>query len=89
VARLYLDDVDTEAWRLLDLDAVYAAAAALHLKLEPRFANVTAHVELPDLDSMPGRWERYLVDQDLTGYDRSRIKDLGLEYLSRAVEVAE
>ena len=90
VARLYLDDVDTEAWRLLDLDAVWdAAAGALHLKLEPRFANVTAHVELPDLDSMPGRWERYLVDQDLVGYDRARIKDLGLEYLSRAVEVAE
>ncbi len=90
VARLYVDQLDTEAWRLLDLDAVWGAgAAALHLKLEPRFADATAHVELPELDSLPGRWERYLADQDLIGYDRSRIKDLGLEYLARAVEVGE
>ncbi|MDQ3569479.1 MAG: metallophosphoesterase [Actinomycetota bacterium] len=90
VARLYVDQLDTEAWRLLDLDAVWdAGAAALHLKLEPRFADATAHVELPELDSLPGRWERYLADQDLIGYDRSRIKDLGHEYLARAVEVGE
>ncbi len=90
VARLYVEALDPEAWRLLDLDAVWdAAAAALHLKLEPRFSDATAHVELPELDSMPARWERYLADQDLTGYDRSRIKELGREYLARAVEVAE
>jgi DNA repair exonuclease SbcCD nuclease subunit len=87
VARLYVDEVDPEAWRLVDLDAVRAAgAAALHLKLEPRFAGAVTYVELPDLDAMPARWDRYLADQDLTGYDRDRIKRMGHEYLARAVE---
>ncbi len=71
VARLYLDGVDPEAYRLLDLEAVReAGAAALHLKLEPTFAGVDMHVELPDLESMGARWHRYLEDQDLTGFDR-------------------
>ena len=87
VARLYVDGVDPEAWRLLDLEAVRSAsAAALLLKLEPTFAGVHANVELPDLDSMPSRWARYLADQDLTGYDRPRLETLGHEYLARAVE---
>ena len=87
VARLYVEGVDPEAWRLVDLDAVRAAgAAALHLKLEPRYADATTFVELPELDAMPARWERYLADQDLTGYRRDTIRGLGQEYLARAVE---
>jgi DNA repair exonuclease SbcCD nuclease subunit len=90
IARLYLDGVDPEAYRLLDIDAVRAAsAAALHFKLEPQFMGVEMKVELPDMESMPARWERYIADQDLTGFDRTRIRDLGKEYLSRAVEVAD
>ena len=90
VARLYLDGVDPEAYRLLDLEAVRAAAsAALHFKIEPSFAGVEMNVEIPDLDSMPARWERYIGEQDLTGFDRDRITRLGKEYLARAVEVAE
>lgn len=90
VARLYIEDVEPEAYRLLDLDAVRAAgAAALHLKLEPRFTDTTVYVDLPDLDTMPARWDRYLEDQDLTGYDRSRIAGLGEEYLANAVEAGE
>jgi hypothetical protein len=87
VARLYVDGVDPEAWRLLDLEAVRALSGnALLLKLEPTFAGVHANAELPDLDSMPARWSKYLENQDLTGYDRPRLEQLGLEYLSRAVE---
>ena len=90
VARLYLDGVDPEAFRMLDGDAVRAAASmALHFKLEPQFAGVEMKVDLPDMDSMPARWERYVADQDLTGFDRDRIRDLGNDYLSRAVEVAD
>ncbi|MGH9183879.1 MAG: metallophosphoesterase family protein [Acidimicrobiales bacterium] len=89
VARLYLDGVDPEAYRLLDLAAVRdAAGAALHLKLEPSFVGVATNVELPDLRSIAARWDRYLADQDLTGFDRERIAELGREYLSRAVEEA-
>ena len=87
VARLYLDGVDPEAYRLLDLDVVReAAGAALHLKIEPAFSGVDVPVDLPDIESMGGRWHRYLDGQDLTGFDRDRIKALGDQYLSRAVE---
>jgi DNA repair exonuclease SbcCD nuclease subunit len=90
VARLYVNDVDPEAYRLLDLDAVRAAAeAALDLKITASFAGATGPSDLaPDLGSMPARWERFVGEQDLTGYDRERIRDLGHEYLVRAVEEA-
>jgi DNA repair protein SbcD/Mre11 len=87
VARLYVDGVDPEAYRLLDLEAVReAGSAALVLKLEPTFLGAHTEVELPDLSSLASRWERYLGGQDLTGYDRARVEHLGREYLARAVE---
>ena len=90
VARLYLEGVDPEAYRLLNVEAVRdAAKAALHFKLEPQFVGIEMKVELPELDSMPARWERYITEQDLTGFDRNRIRDLGREYLARAVEMAD
>jgi DNA repair exonuclease SbcCD nuclease subunit len=89
VARLYLENVDPEAYRLLDLQAVRdTASAALFLKIEPTFTLVDANVELPDLDAMGARWDRYLQDQDLTGFDKPRIRRLGQDYLQRAVEEA-
>jgi DNA repair exonuclease SbcCD nuclease subunit len=90
VARLYLDGVDPEVYRLLDIEAIRAAASqTMHFKLEPSFVGVAGNVELPELDSMPARWDRYIEDQDLTGFDRPRIRDLGRDYLARAVETAE
>ena len=87
VARLFIDGVDPGAYRLLDLEAVReAGAAALHLKVEPSFANVQHMTELPELASMPAQWERYIAEQDLTGFDRARITGLGRDYLARAVE---
>jgi exonuclease SbcD len=89
VARLYLSGVDPEAYKLLDLDVVReAAGAALYLKVEPVFSGVAVPVELPDIESMGGRWHRYLERQDLTGFDRDRVKTLGDHYLARAVEAA-
>lgn len=89
VARLYLNAVDPEAYRLLDGEAIREAAAhVLHFKIEPSFMNVAMPAELPEMDSMPARWDRYLEGQDLTGYDRDRIRSLGHEYLSKAVETA-
>jgi hypothetical protein len=90
VARLYLDGVEPEAYRLLDLDAVRAAAgAALHLKLEPRFVDAAMPVDdLADLASMPTRWDAYVDQQDLAGFDDDQLRRLGHEYLTRAVEEA-
>ena len=92
VARLYLDGVDPEAYRLLDLHAVRdAASAALHLKIEPSFVGVLAQADLPELESMPARWDAYLDSPgtNLTGYDRDRIRTMGHDYLSAAVETAD
>jgi DNA repair exonuclease SbcCD nuclease subunit len=92
VARLFLDGVDPEAYRLLDLQAVRdAAGAALHLKIEPTFVGVLAQADLPELESMPARWDAYLDSPgtDLTGYDRDRIRTLGHDYLASAVEGAD
>ncbi|MBA3303091.1 MAG: DNA repair exonuclease [Acidimicrobiia bacterium] len=89
VARLYIEAVDPEAYRLLDLDAVrQAGSAALVLKLEPQFHGAMTEVELPDVSSLASRWDRYVGGQELTGYDRPHLEDLGREYLARAVEEA-
>jgi DNA repair exonuclease SbcCD nuclease subunit len=92
VARLFLDGVDPEAYRLLDMEALREASkAALHLKIEPSFAGVTAQADLPELQSMPARWDAYLdaPGTDLIGFDRDRIRTQGHEYLARAVEGAD
>ncbi len=89
VVRLFLEGVDPEAYRMLDLEAVRDAARhALHLKLEPDFAGSKTNVELPDLASLPVQWANYVDAQDLVGFDRERIRDMGDEYLARAVEQA-
>jgi DNA repair exonuclease SbcCD nuclease subunit len=88
VARVFVDGVDPQSWRLLDMEAVRAVNKGLHFDPRPSMMGVDARVELPDLESMGARWQRYVQDQDLAGYDRDRIKTLGDDYLARAVEEA-
>lgn len=89
VARLYLDGVDPEAYRLLDLEAVRdAAGAALLLKLEPQFTSTTMHAELPTVAGLGSQWEGYVDGQDLTGLDRDRLVRSGQDYIHAAIEAA-
>ncbi len=89
VVRLFLEGVDPEAYRMLDLEAIRDASRhALHLKIEPDFASSKTNVELPDLASLPVQWANYVDGQDLVGFDRARIRDRGDQYLARAVEEA-
>jgi DNA repair exonuclease SbcCD nuclease subunit len=91
VARLYLNDVDPEAYRLLDLQAVReAAAAGLFLKIEPTFLNASGQTEFQTIDDLGARWNDYLTSPslDLTGFDRDRLKQMGLQYIDRATEEA-
>jgi DNA repair exonuclease SbcCD nuclease subunit len=89
VARLYLDGVDPDVYRLLDLHAVREAArAALLLKLEPQFLSTTVPAQLPTIADLGGRWDGYLAGQDLTGLDRDRVRHLGHEYIGSAIEAA-
>jgi DNA repair exonuclease SbcCD nuclease subunit len=89
VARLYLEGIDPEAYRLLDRQTVQEAASqALLLKLEPVFSLATSAVELPELGDLPARWDRFVEGQDLTGYDREWMRDRGRQELAQAVEEA-
>ena len=89
VARLYVDNVDPEAYRLLDLELVRATFDhALHLKLEPTFTGAAYRWEPTGLDTVPSRWSAYVEHQDLTGFDRDRVRQLGNDYLVSAVEEA-
>jgi DNA repair exonuclease SbcCD nuclease subunit len=89
VARLYLEGVDPEAYRLLDRQVIReAAAAALDLRLEPQFSDVAVPAELPRMETLGAQWDSWLSQQDLTGLDRDRVKDLGHRYLTEAIEAA-
>jgi DNA repair exonuclease SbcCD nuclease subunit len=89
VARLYLEGVDADVYRLLDLQAVRdAARAALLLKLEPQFLATAVHANLPTIADLGAQWDGYLAGQDLTGLDRDRVRSLGHEYIGSAVEAA-
>ena len=86
--------MDGRPIRAADDQRVLRAAARrcrAHLKIEPSFAGVLAQADLPELESMPARWDAYLDSPgtDLTGYDRDRIRTLGHDYLAAAVEGAD
>jgi DNA repair exonuclease SbcCD nuclease subunit len=89
VARLYLDGVDPDVYRLLDLQAVrHAARAALLLKLEPQFLATSVPANLPTINDLGAQWDGYLAGQDLTGLDRERVRRLGHDYIGSAIEAA-
>jgi DNA repair exonuclease SbcCD nuclease subunit len=89
VARLYLEGVDPESYRLLDRQLIReAAAAALDLRLEPQFQDVALPAELPRVETLGGQWGSWLSHQDLTGLDRTRVRELGQRYLEDAIEAA-
>jgi DNA repair protein SbcD/Mre11 len=89
VARLYLEGVNPEAYRLLDRQLVReAAGAALDLRLEPQFQDVAVPAELPRVETLGGQWGAWLAHQDLTGFDPVRVRELGRHYIEDAVESA-
>jgi predicted phosphodiesterase len=90
VARLYVDGVDPQVWRLIDHLAVRdAGRAGLHLKLEPSFVAAALPAELPTVSGLGAQWDGYVAGQDLTGLDRDRVRQLGHEYLDQAIVGAD
>jgi DNA repair exonuclease SbcCD nuclease subunit len=88
VARVFVDGVDPQSWRLVDMEAVRAISKGLHFDPKASMMGVDARVELPSLDDIGPLWGRYVAEQDLEGYNRDRIKSIGDDYLSRAREDA-
>lgn len=90
VARLYVENVDPQVWRLVDHHAVRdAARAGLHLKVEPSFLAAAMQTALPTVSGLGAQWDDYLSGQDMTGLDRERVRLLGHEYLDRAITGGE
>jgi DNA repair exonuclease SbcCD nuclease subunit len=86
VARLYVESVDPDVWKLLDHHAIRdAAAGGLHLKLEPAYMAAAVPAALPTVTTLGAQWDGYVGGQDLTGLDRERVRLLGHQYLDQAV----
>jgi hypothetical protein len=90
VARVELDGVEPEAYRLLDVPAIAEAGAhLLHVRLEPRFAAATRPVDnLPELSTLSARWQSYVAEQPTDGFDADRLVRTGDAYLHAAIDGA-
>ncbi len=89
IARLFVNGADPQAYRLVDLDAVRAAAAhALAFQAKPDYLETTTRVDLPTRQTIADRWARYVEHQDLTGYDRDRVRLDGEEAIRDAIDRA-
>lgn len=90
VARVEVDGVDPDVYRLVDLHAIRDAAThLLHISVTPRFGTVTVPVEdLPDLASLAARWQSFVAGQMLDDLDPDEIVRTGNEYLETAIDRA-
>jgi predicted phosphodiesterase len=91
VARLTLDLIEPEVYRLLDLPRIFNETShLLHVKLDPVYAATTrAMDDLPELATIAARWTTYLGDQDTDGFDADRIRTTGQDYLNAAIDSAQ
>lgn len=87
VVRLRLDGVDPGAYRLIDQAFIKEISRhLLHLKLEPSYLSSALEVDLPALDSIPSKWERFVDNQDIEQEAIPQVKSLGSGYIIKAIE---
>jgi predicted phosphodiesterase len=88
VARVDIDGIDADVYRMLDLSTIADAGShLLHRKLAPIFRSATNPVEeLPELATIGARWQRYVGEQQLEQFDVERLVSQGHHYLERAIE---
>ncbi|MDA8081167.1 MAG: metallophosphoesterase [Actinomycetota bacterium] len=89
VARLRLDGVDPAAYRLVDPAVIRELSShLLYFRLEPLYLSAALEVELPELDSMPSKWMRFVEQQDVADGDKHEISQMGIEYINKAIEAS-
>lgn len=90
VARLTLDMIDPNVYRLLDLPTILGEARhLLHVKLDPQYALSARMIEnLPELATIGAQWESYVSTQEVDDLDANRVVRTGLDYLERAIETS-
>jgi DNA repair exonuclease SbcCD nuclease subunit len=88
VARVDIDGIDADVYRMLDLAAINAAGShLLSTKLAPVFRSTTNPVEdMPELATIGARWRRYVSEQQLEQFDVERLSLAGQHYLEQAIE---
>ena len=90
VARLTLEHIEPDVYRLLDLQGIIGEAKhLLHVKLEPHFVSTTHLVEdLPELANIGARWNDYVATQQCDDLDPDRLRQTGMDYLERAIDAS-
>lgn len=89
VARLRLDGVDPAAYRLVDPAVIRELSShLLHFRLEPLYLSAAMEVELPELESMPSKWMRFVEHQDIADREKSDISKMGMDYINKAIEAS-
>lgn len=89
VARLRLDGVEPAAYRLVDPAAIRELSSdLLYFRLEPLYLSAAMEIELPELESIPHKWARFVEAQDAPSDERVEISRLGMEYINRAIEAS-
>ncbi len=89
VARLRLDGVDPAAYRLVDPAVIRELSGhLLYFRLEPLYLSAAMEVELPELESMPSKWTRFVDHQDVPDEEKSEIAKIGMEYINKAIEAS-
>ncbi len=90
VARVEVDGVDPDVYRLVDLHAIRDASThLLHISVTPRFGTVVAAVEdLPDLATLSARWQSFVGGQVLDDVDPDEVTRTGDQYLEAAIDKA-
>lgn len=87
IARLRLDGVDPGAFRLVDSSTIRELGGhLLHFRLEPIYLSSAIDTDLPVLESMPSRWERFVEQQDVVAERKSEIFCAGIDYINKAIE---
>lgn len=89
VVRVRLDGVDPGAFRLLDQAELRESLShLLHLRIEPMYVSAAMRVELPTMESMPTKWERFVLSQEIEEKQKELIVRSGLEYINKAIEAS-
>lgn len=87
IARIRLEGVDPGAYRLLDPRIIREASEhLLYFRLEPGYLSSAIEAELPELDSMPSKWMRFVDIQDLADEEKTAVSARGIEYINKAIE---
>ena len=89
VVRLRLDGVDPSAYRMLDPGVIRELSDhLLYFKLEPLYVSAAMEVELPELESMPSKWTRFVEFQDVADDVKVTVSKMGIEYINKAIEAS-